>query len=267
VGSFLISAPSDEDIPFLKIDLLKSGNDTEKYDVPHPIFVSVLSSVSAPPPPRIKIARFGDSGEFISVVFSGATNRPFGNKAVDNFNCSILFDFPGKFLPQSFCAWGSPTTVLIYPGYPLIYLIIACRTSVTINITITDIIYIGSLGIVIPGNTLKLLAKTDLTADCTGFRGLCNPAESQSIPILAPVNPLLPIVLATVPRIISNCSNLVIDASLSTGSGGRGWANITFQLRKNGVRDRALEKKRFSIQSIDSPITVILIYTYIVFTI
>lgn len=75
----------------------------------------------------------------------------------------------------------------------------------------------------VPGDTITAL-EGRLSPACTYHDCSCWPtANASSTPLLVPDNPLMPVALFVAPGQVGSCSDLTIDATSSTGSGGRGW--------------------------------------------
>ena len=69
---------------------------------------------------------------------------------------------------------------------------------------------------------IKSICKSSRTLVCSSY-----PFTTSSIvSIQAPLNPLVPVLVAKVPTVVSGCDNIDIDMSSSYGHGGREWEYI-----------------------------------------
>eukprot|EP01032_Pedospumella_encystans_P039225 gene39225-biopygen21073 len=84
------------------------------------------------------------------------------------------------------------------------------------------------------GSTLTLkasLIKAECAVgkDCSAYVA----AAQQSVSVAAPDAAVVPVVLLTTPASVSSCDDVVIDPSLSTGSGGRAWSSVVWTVSKS----------------------------------
>lgn len=155
----------------------------------------IISSNSPLPAPNMTKAIFSDNGASISISFSVATD--LSGISSSTFLCSKLFSG----LSSSTCSFVNATFVQV--------------TSVSTT--------------VVPGGQLKLLSGL-LKAQCIAGSD-CSKNEaagSLKVSILSPSTPLYPSVILNLPSQSGGCNNLSIDATSSTGNGGRAWKSVVW---------------------------------------
>jgi hypothetical protein len=164
--------------------------------------VSIVSSSATPATPTLISTVFSAAGNTLVVTFNAATDK--GKISQYQFYCSLLFNFTGMSSTQ-LCTWTS-----------------ASQATVSL----------GSSATVTPGGSFNLLPST-VKAACTTDSSTCalwDYASAQSVVIGLPSSSLVPVVSISVPAVVSYCSNVVLDLSSSTGSGGRNWKSKSFQV-------------------------------------
>ena len=165
--------------------------------------VRILASSEAAPAPRLLSATFTRDGGAMNVLFDSASNQLTNVVA-----CSTLFEFVGALV--SFCAWINNKAILItFPAYN------------------------ESLPFAEPGENFTLLANkfTAACADANCKQYAFN--NAQNVTIAAPDRPLSPNVVILLPSRVASCENVTIDASSSSGHGGRPWKYAHWTVRVN----------------------------------
>ena len=213
------------------VSLILSGPDAAKYNVTYSITVTILSPSGltsySPPVPYLQSAQFGSSGSFALVLFSSSTNR--ASLGYSSWPCNSLFIFVGS--TTCTCSWVDDQSVLV--SFP------------------TD----NGSPMLEPGGTLTLKSGL-LKAYCA--IGNCNYASANisSINITAPATSTSPAVTLISPAVVSSCANLTLDASSSTGSGGRQWAQIKWYVSASDFSNTSSIVARLTTKSLTSPIIV-----------
>jgi hypothetical protein len=178
--------------------------------------VRILSANEPPSPPQLQSAVFATDGSSVTITFDSATDH---STAAGAAVCSETFAFPGA--AHATCRWTSNAVVLV-----------------------TFAAYDGTVPYAQPGDMLTLhpgavKAKCDVGADCSAY--VSNP--EQQLVIAAPASPVKPNVVVSLPSRVAYCANITIDASLSSGHGGRDWHSVSWVVRANvpGTSTQALE--------------------------
>ena len=159
----------------------------------------VLGVNQEPPTPTMQSAIFNEDGSAVQVTFDSPTNK---GGDVNWFTCTNVFEFDG--VDTSTCQWNSPSTVMIYSS--------------------SNAVVVGSSIGVVSNSGVKSQCSSSITSECTGWGHVA----AQSVSIEAPADPTPPIVVLSLPSTLSGCSDLAVDISASTGSGGRAWQTPTF---------------------------------------
>lgn len=168
--------------------------------------VSFLSAASIPAPPKLSLARLGDSGGDMYITFDSATNLG-GFTYSASWRCGRIFRFSGSNVTD--CFWLNTTAVRgVFQK--------VANTSVLVNI----------------GNTVSLLS-SKIKADCpsTVSADTCkkyNFSSTQSLTMLAPLTPVSPTVIVKMPASVGSCDNVTVDTTQTSGNGGRAWAKAVW---------------------------------------
>jgi hypothetical protein len=157
----------------------------------------VLGLDQSPPAPKLLSAVFSSSGSKLYLTMdSAATIVP---TLASSFNCSLLFLFGGS----------SVST---------------CVQSGTAQFTAL----LSSAATVVPLELVRFIpgVHVTVTAVCSSLVTSCKASGPNSKNAAAPANPSIPSVTALSPAVVSiaTCTQFFIDASTSTGSGGRAWS-------------------------------------------
>ena len=166
------------------------------------------------PPPNVLSARFTSTGENILVDLDAASDMA-GKLEGENFPCAELLDFAD--VDTAECVWVGATQI-------------SAEVSNALNF--------------VPGETVTLRAQTTMLA-CDDDRCECRVLNDASSVVADP--PDLPGVqmIFQVPDAIAVCEEggLTVDASLSTGSGGRDWTRLVWSVNATGPPEMRAEAK------------------------
>ena len=157
------------------------------------IVIDILSNRDhSLPPPKVKDAKFSDTGSAIQITFDSPTN--LGGIATAYWKCSLLFRFDN--VDNTNCTWISTNLVqVIFGPYDKAVKFISPNDE-----------------IVLLGGKLNVLQ------------------ENQTIVVRPPEKPVTPNVILSVIRTISYCSNVTIDATLSSEDGSRDWISMIWNI-------------------------------------
>ena len=169
--------------------------------------LGIRSADVAPDPPKLASAAFSADGRTVLAVFDsptdqGAATNPYYQEL---FDClKLLASLPGS-------PGGSGAT---------------CMWTSAVHLTVQ--LPVGSsLAIGAP----LILGDKKVKPVCPSFS--CPLAPASQVIIAAPVSPITPAVLLSGPSSIGSCSNLVLDATGSTGAAGRAWASVLWDVAYN----------------------------------
>lgn len=138
------------------------------------------------------------------MIFNSATNQ-----LTSTVPCASLFAFNGA--AKARCSWTSNAALKVtFPAFD------------------------GSTPYAEPQQQLRLLSNTikaqcSAGADCSAYAF----SSAQNITIARPTNAVNPVVVIAVPRVVVACANVTVDASLSSGHGGRPWKSANWVVRAN----------------------------------
>ena len=173
--------------------------------------ILVLSNSQEPPLVRLQTAIFTDDGSSITISFDSNTNR--GN-VQGSFPCGVLFIFPCSAASQ--CRWLDSKSVLAVG--------VARGGSCAVP---TDRVSLALHAAIKAACPLRANALSINSVACPLQSLWKNASTVLSVSILAPVNPLTPNVVVSAPSAIGSCDNLTLDATSSSGSGGRPWRSVS----------------------------------------
>ena len=193
------------------LSAVATGLTKSDYYTPVNITFSVEGNHVPPDPPALKEAFFSSDGTALYFTFDAATDKgasSLGNLSLQLFNCSLLLEYPGS--SASICGWKSNTVLSA----------LIARKSIFPNI----------------GDAVMLLPQT-LQALCIEgtFCSAYKKNVASTVSISPPLNPISPVVFISGPSFVSYCDDLYLDASSSTGSGGRPWSFIEWSVTSNDL--------------------------------
>ena len=149
-----------------------------------------------PNPPVLKSSRYSRDASYIVVTFDSDTDR--GSLGSALMPASVLFSFVGA--PDLDCQWIDDRTVYVY-------------------LAGKSLCPLGS-EIILLENTVKAKCRTTPGLEpCE----LWSFAASTRVYVELPLDPITPTLQIMMPDTIGECTDLTIDLSASTGSGGRAW--------------------------------------------
>jgi hypothetical protein len=182
----------------------------------------VLRATDEPAAPSLLAAQFSNDGSNIVVSFDSPTDRS-GFAGV--FPCRLLLSFPGD--ADATCAWSSDANILVYPTYG--------------EEAPEDVLRVGST-LVVLGGVLRASCPASASSRCSSW----NAVTSAAVQVTSPSAASAPAVVLTAPLQVSACNALSLDVSASTGSAGRPWESVTFQVRSaSGDSTAAQQLQRF----------------------
>jgi hypothetical protein len=168
------------------------------------IAYEVGASDSETPPPELASAKFGDAGNRVLITLDSASDQ--GSRGLGlagsyvAFPCSELFEIE-SINDDAACMFTSSSTVEATMGS-------SAATG------------IGDSVVLLEG---KLYAFCDQTS-CNSW----SPSGTSSATISGPDTPLTPTVSITGVSSVPSCNSIQIDASTSSGSGGRSWSAFSW---------------------------------------
>ena len=189
-----------------------------KYLPPAPRVLEVLGGSSALPPPALESAVFSSSGQSVSVCFDDATDygvNILGTLVNTKWKCSRLFSFNGDEVTS--CTWSSASCVRMIP----------CGNTLCAQVPNRN-----SLNLLKPEDSLTLKDSAIKSACRAGTTCALNYyANESAIVVSSPLLPLQPSVFVTASDAGGACDNpLTLDATATTGSGGRPWQSIEWSV-------------------------------------
>ncbi|KAJ1429393.1 REJ domain-containing protein [Ochromonadaceae sp. CCMP2298] len=198
-GSFIVVANSSTYRGSGYVSLRLTGASSVEY-YPLSRFATLLAATDPPSPPDLVSSKFSDDGAAIFMLFDSDTDQ------IASGFCSSTFAFTGS--ERARCSWLNASTAMgrFNPAFE--------------NAA--------------PGDVLSLLADR-VKAKCEGSCDAYMYSAGSSVTIATATSPVRPRVVVSVPSSISYCENVTVDASLSSGHGGRTWANVSWSISAPGV--------------------------------
>jgi hypothetical protein len=216
------------------IRLIITGPSASEYILSSEWNVTVLGDNDYPTP-AISSAKLSDSGSSIVITFDTDTNR--ANIVDLNFPCALIFFFKG--VQSTYCNWISSAIV-----------------KADFNPSnISDSLF------PMPGDEVGLKACNLTSVLCSGSSACPQIKVVEGIRVLPPDHLIRPTVLLNVPGSLSTCDSLSVDASMSTGAGGRRWLSVKwdavmFDVDRNEPATTMLEILKRSGDDISKAITI-----------
>lgn len=185
---------------FYHITVALRGPSASSYSAKHTRSegFAIVDDVNMPPPPVLLSARFSNDGTAVLIEFDRYTNRAL---LLGIFSCDKLFQFVGS--DSAKCVWTDNRRVTMQLGPEAMALV-------------------GHIVTLVP-HVLK--ARCPIK-DCSDWTF----SDSSSVPIHHPKIPLIPKVSASGPKTLGSCDVLVLDLTGSSGSGGREWSSVVFDV-------------------------------------
>lgn len=198
-GTFLIFGPTGT----YNVRLEFTGPSAHLYMVSNYVEITIISGgINSLPPlmPVISSALFDYSGTRIIVSFSVATDYAITVVDTNIWNCDRVFQFDGAH--EASCVWTDAMTVIITLNY-----------------------YGRASSLVSKGQYITLLDGVLKGAS------LASPyASSSTLPLSVVKTHVLPSAVLVAPKEVVVCKDLIIDASLSIGQGGRDWKTVLWRV-------------------------------------
>ena len=163
-------------------------------------FVYIRSTAEVPDPPVLVGAVMSNDGLKVTVSLNSDSDRGASIGLVNRLSmwtCASLLSFSGSSGAQ--CVWVSKRKLEISQGTP---------------------VHSGTLTLL----ALKLQPACPTGYNCGADSRYTTNADASSVIINAPTNPLSPIPSIATPDAVGGCDSIVLDATLSSNSGGRAWA-------------------------------------------
>ena len=210
-GSFILNGKAG----VYSLRLVMSGPSAAMYyPLSDALQITVLSSSAPPPPPTLVNIVFSNNGAKAFVYFNsetdGAQSVPAIASATSAWPCGLLFAFKG--VNNTACSWVSNAVVQV------------------------DFISTPGNSDLAVGSSVSLLgtrvkAACPVGGDCTSYAF----SSASTTRANAPLNPLYPSIVLILPSVISMCDDLMVDATLSSGNGGRAWARVEWDVSSGNV--------------------------------
>ena len=203
-SSFVLSSSNFEGVFLVSLSL--SDVSADEFYVANATSV-MLQIPAAYPAPSLLRAQFADSGSTVYIYLQSNIHLTTPKELVNT--CDNYFFFRGS--NSSFCTWMNTTTV-----------------------SITFIAH-SNLQLLLPGDILYIRQKPfqSLCKNCTDTS-----MQVRSIVVLYPTNPVKPTVVLKAYQ-LGQCADLTLDASLSLGSAGRPWKQISWTIVSSDGSDVA----------------------------
>jgi hypothetical protein len=202
-GTFVLSASSAGLSGTYTVKLLPSGNSAAAYGgTVTATSVQVLNTASPAPKPVLTSAKFADSGSSMDVSFDSLTNK--GSVTARSWTCSTLLTFVAS--EYTSCSWVSASTIRIT--------FVAATEGTTLL----------SVGGTVSNVPELITAQCPADTDCS----LYGKADAVSVQVSAPDSPVVPTVVLQVPAVVSNCDDLKVNPTLTSGNGGRAWTSVVW---------------------------------------
>ena len=176
------------------------------------------SNIYPPAAPKFKSIIFSDNGNTLLITYDKDTNMP----VISGNNCTIILTFMGA--ENSMCYWKAANLLRISLGADSQFS--SRYISAGDNITAVD-------GVV----------KAAYVSN-TNFSTYPYTSSSITMSVSLPSPPLMPNIQLMTPTESNICSDLIIDPTYTTGSGGRPWIYIRWSVEAliNGTDVDALER-------------------------
>jgi hypothetical protein len=180
--------------------------------------VRVYDVKQSPYPPVLKSALYSADGANVTATFDSGTDLSGLGSGV--FGCSRLFSFLGA--ATASCRWNSIATAIVikFPSG---------------GVTATAYPDVGGAVTLLP-NTIK--AACPASVNCANWTF----SPTTKVYISAPAQLLAPIVMISAPTVVGTCTDVTVDISSSTGSGGRSWQSVSIRIDSPNVDSSGLQR-------------------------
>lgn len=215
------------------ISVAVTGRDASNYNLIFSVgnSFSLISPLSIAPAPRMILAEFTPDLHSVEVRFDSATN--VGNTGFSVFPCSSMFLLREN--ARLSCLWKSPSSLHIINDVSSTVL---PGTRPEDPFTLTSITLTVHLPSNPAGGTITLLNNT--LSSALGNTTIPSYAVSHRIAIGMPAKPRQPVIALGAPMTLGSCHDAIIDFSMSSGSCGRGWKNVSFSVQTSDDKNFTL---------------------------
>lgn len=180
----------------LTISVSLAGSSAGEFTVVYAPYSSLrlISPTAVPAPPVLMTGRLSNDASIVYLNFDSSTDRA---GLPTTFPCNRLFDFFGAGGLQ--CQWYDDSRVVLY---------VAGSTYISVG-----------MGIGLLSGTIKARCKAEVPSPCN----LWLHATGSGILVERPSNPTKPKLQIAAPDTVGLCTDVRIDLSASSGSGGSPW--------------------------------------------
>jgi hypothetical protein len=210
-----------------------SGPSAASYEVvyPHGQNFKIVFANTETTTPQFVSSTFSSDGTKIRAKFDLPTNQA---GYLNSFDCSVLFLISMSTISNTsnhFCSWIS-------------------NREVDIKLHSGDAAVVGS-GVYLKENSLKAMCTSDTNCDSWSY------VSNSTVPIAAPVSPVVPRVSVVGPRAIGRFDDFPLDVSGSTGTCGRAWQSFNWTVESESStvgRVESFLKNNLTISDLYAPI-------------
>lgn len=197
------------------IDLVLSGSASGMYTAASTSFQMISYQATSVLPSKISSIRYSFSLTSLTARFDSDTN--YGNTLQSRslttaWNCSLIFQFASS--NTASCSWINASAVFI-------------RLSSSTSVSVPQV----SSNATLRESVFHLACSVYSTLDCGMFQN----NTAQQITVFAPFSGGSPVSVFAIADEVNPCSTFAIDNSLSTGSGGRPWKAIYWNVTANSL--------------------------------
>jgi hypothetical protein len=206
-GSFILAPTSISFEGNYQLKLNLTGSSANEYSSLLST-VTFLSANSIPPPPKLSLVIFGDSGGDIYAIFDSSTNLA-GMSYGKDWKCGLVLGFIGA--NSTTCSWLNATSIRgIFQS--------VSNTS--------SLLSVSQLVTLLPRKVKAQCTSSFSSLQCNSF----NYSSSQTLSVLAPYHPVSPMVILRMPSSVGSCDNITIDTTQTSGFGGRSWLSVKWSV-------------------------------------
>ena len=208
-----------------RLDVTLSGEEADIYRVVYTESrsLTVITVISFPDTPVPQHALFSNDGASVLFYFDAPTDRA---GYTNTFPCTRLLTFPG--VASASCQWTDSATITIFPRY-------SPSTALEIGTNITTV----------PHRIRAMCESQYKPSECSAWAAV--PVTNTALQ--APLVPIAPTVILSVPSAIDACSPLTVDLTNSVGAAGRPWINPSFQVTATGGSSTEAPQAAWNLQN------------------
>lgn len=175
----------------------------------------VRKPTSPPPAPVLTSAIFSNDGTNIVLSFDSLTDKA---GYATQFDCSNLLSF--GFASNFKCFWDSPKVLFIS--------MISVPSTYELNLKDSITLLSG---------VLQAQCDSSASPSCT----LYPKNIMTTVLVTAPMSPIVPIIMLSMPSQIGPCDSLLLNAISSYGSGGRVWYSVSWSVTVNDITNDVVQ--------------------------